>query len=630
VFAPGRGANGSPPPTAPGDSMAGSSTALSVALRIALAYLLLGVLWILLSDRVLLAMVEDPGRLTWLQTAKGWFFVALSGAMVFGLVYRTLRLRSEEAARDRRLRTVLDTIPSRVAWKGRDGRYQGCNAAFAADAGLSHPREIRGRTDGELPWAEEAPAIAAADRKVVESGKTLRRNAIPVEFPPGQLRWVDHWRVPVRGPNGEVEGILFCYDDVTNRISTRLQLQQAQRVQEVGRLTSGLVHDFRNVLAVIRANTDLLRGNGLHGEEAGEAFRDIQQASDAAQGVVRKLLGLSRKADLAVAERDLASVLSGLSPMLSRLLRHAHPFRVELAEDLPPVRCDVGAVEQIVLNLVTNARDAMAGSGGEILLTLEARRWTPNPSRRVEGSRVIWIPPHEQLPPAGRYVALSVSDQGPGIPAEVLPRVFEPFFTTKQDGVGTGLGLSMVQGLMEQHGGAVEVETEAGSGTTIRLLFPEARSRAEKPRPDGVDPCLGGEAEGDAAPIAEKATILVVEDQPDLRRTLLRVLRHAGYEVIEASDGPAGLELARAHRGGIDLILSDLALPGFGGMTLFRTLRTEGIDTPFAITTGMADLEGAAETPEEAAIPVIPKPWTVKELSRAVREVLAGSHLQGA
>jgi signal transduction histidine kinase/ActR/RegA family two-component response regulator len=576
------------------------------ALAVTIIYLGAGALWIALSDRVLLSLVEDPQQLTHLQTLKGWAYVLLSGILVLGLSYAVLRAQARGSAVGRRLQTVLDTIPSRVAWKDGSGRYLGCNAAFARDAGIETPEAIRGLTDRALAWAGEAGEMEEADRSVLASGRRQRKERIPVQLASDELRWVDVSRVPLQGTApGEATGILFCYDDVTEQVDADIRLRRSQRIQEVGQLTSGLAHDFKNVLSVIGANTDLVEERRLSEPEIREAFQDIRQATTSAQELVRKLLGSSRKADLSLEDVDLTSVVEGLAPMLSRLLRHTHRFRVEVAPDLPLVRCDPGAVEQMIMNLVTNARDATADHTGEILLRLDTD----------------WASPDA----IDEKVRISVADQGTGIPTDVLARIFEPFFTTKTNLGGTGLGLPMVQGLMEQHGGSVAVESEEGRGTTVHLLFPALERVAPG---EGVPSEVRGDSEASPRAVAmddspsRGETILVVEDQPDLRRTIRRVLRHSGYQVLEAPDGPAGLELARAHRDTLSLILSDLSLPGFGGMDLYRRLQAEEVFVPFAITTGQADLNGAATNEEEASLPFIPKPWTVAELAGGVRRIL--------
>ncbi|MEX2527269.1 MAG: ATP-binding protein [Gemmatimonadota bacterium] len=611
-------------------------------------YLVVGAVWIAWSDAALLTLVEDPAYLSSLQTLKGWAYVGLSGLLVFALSLASLRGQAREAEVDRRLRTVLDAIPTRVSWKDTDGRYLGCNAAFAEDMGLPGPEAVAGLMDADLLPADQVDGARLADRRVVETGEPLRHNRIPVMHEGGELAWYDAYRVPVQGAAGEVEGLLFCYDDVTHGVLAELELRQGQKVQEVGRLTSGIVHDFKNVLAVILANADLVEGGRLSRSEVEEAFQDIRRAADSAYDVVRKLLGFTGKADLVKKPTDVRWVLEGMAAMLSRLLRQTHGFRVELPEALPRVLCDVNAVEHMLLNLVSNARDAMPERTGEIVVRLEEVVLDP------ETSSSWWSTQAEAGPVTGQWVALSVADSGMGIALDLLPRIFEAFYTTKSGAGGTGLGLPMVMGLMEQHGGVVQVKSEVGKGTTVRLLFPpleeglaETEEREETmeggrvvepvpdsvvgeasaagPRRSGTDGSDGRDAQSHPSTSDAMAlTVLVVEDQADLRRTVLRALRHSGFQVLEAGEGNAALELIRGEAHELDLVLSDLAMPGMGGMDLYRTMRAEGFAVPFAITSGEADLAEVAESPDERAIPMIPKPWTVQELVAGVRNAMDG------
>lgn len=621
------------------------SAPMGRALWTTVIYLLVGGVWIAWSDAALLALVADAEYLSSLQTLKGWAYVGLSGLLVFALTLASLRGLAREAEADRRLRTVLDTIPTRVSWKDADGRYLGCNAAFANDMGLTGPEVVVGLTDADILPADQREGGRLADRRVLESGAPLRHDRVPVLQDGGEMRWYDAYRVPLQDAAGATEGLLFCYDDITDRVRAELELRQGQKVQEVGRLTSGIVHDFKNVLAVIIANADMVEAGRMSRGEVEEAFQDIRQAADSAYDVVRKLLGFTGKADLVKKPTDIQRVLEGMSAMLSRLLRQTHGFRVELPESVPRVLCDGNAVEHMLLNLVTNARDAMPERAGDIVVRLEEVVLEPG------ATSPWWSPSPDSESAEGRWVALSVADSGMGIPLDLLPRIFEAFYTTKSGSGGTGLGLPMVLGLMEQHGGVVQVKSQVGSGTTIRLLFPplredlgEAETRmAQTPdtgaevaseawgrrrQPQGEDDENG--TDDPNAPAERPAsqglgpTVLVVEDQTDLRRTVLRALKHSGFQVLEAGEGKAALELVRGEGERIDLVLSDLAMPGMGGMELYRTMRAEGYGTPFAVTTGEADLAEVAESPDERSIPMIPKPWTVQELVAGVRKAMGG------
>ncbi len=378
------------------------------------------------------------------------------------------------------------------------------------------------------------------------------------------------------------------------------QLRQAQKMEEIGQLTGGIAHDFQNLLSVILLNTELLKDSLESGRPVLlSEIREVEDAARQAAAMTKKLLGFGRRADLALAPTDLGKVVQGMASMLRRVIPENIDLRIRIQENPGTVRADPGAVEQILLNLATNARDAMPGGGclsvevGEVGLTAAA-------ARRIPGGR------------PGRFLRVSVTDDGIGMDDLVLKRVFEPFFTTKPVGEGTGLGLAMVHGLTQQHGGFIQVESEPGKGTSVRLHLPLLEKTPE----------AEGEEEERTAVAGGSETILLVEDQPALRRTLKMVLERAGYGVLMAEDGVEGLELARMHQGLVRLIISDLVMPRMGGLELFRALRAEGNPVRFIMASGYAGKSAAGLAELDYTVPVLKKPWKPKELLRVVREVL--------
>lgn len=594
------------------------------ALRVAAIYLILGSLWIAFSDRAVLALVDDPEALTRIQTWKGWFFVLASGLVVYALTRSALRAFAGRERADRHLRLILDTIPTRVVWRDRAGRYLGGNERFAGDAGLASAKELPGLRDEDLPSSPLPPELTRDAQEVVEGGDPLLGREYVATAPDDRLRWLRASIVPLPGEEGGVMGTLMCYDDVTGEVEARAQLRHAQKIQEIGQLTGGVAHDFNNVLSVIGANADLVLDGGLEADEARQALDEIRAATRSAGQMVKTLLGMSRRADLEMVPADLGKLLRRLGAMFSRLLTPAYSYDVGVKGDPPPAMADPAMVEQSILNLITNARDAMEG-GGRIHVVVEEVDFSEPRAGGTNGSEPrggeFWTPPSSKPLPEGRYVAISVSDQGPGIPLRDLPVIFQPFFTTKKRGAGTGLGLAMVQGLTEQQGGTVQVRTGADEGTTVRLLLPVAGTAELDAWDAGV--------EADGAPLdalAEEAprggSVLVVDDQEDLRRTMGRVLRRYGWHVVEARDGVAALEAL--EEGGTDfaLILSDLTMPRMGGLELHREVRRREISVPFAITSGLSELRDLASEEEARAIPFIPKPWTPVELVQRIRELV--------
>lgn len=584
------------------------------ALAAAVLYAVLGGLWILFSDAVVESVARDGDTLTRLQTWKGWLFVAATAALVYWLVRGAVaseqRLSRSLREAEERLRLILDTIPSRVLWKDRVGRYLGANAQFARDAGYRDPRALIGLSDADLPWREQADAIRATDQRILSGAESRLDYELTLTDPAGRPRHEAVTKVPLRDATGAVIGVLASYEDITARKNAERQLRHAQKLQAIGELTSGVTHDFKNVLSVIIANAELVVPSLPVDSEEARAVGDILAASESAAGMIRKLLGFSREGDLAPAATDLRSIVRDLAPMLSRMLSAAYPLEVVLADDLPPVSADPDAVEQMVLNLIANARDAMP-AGGRIQV-------------RVAGPAAGWDAPLDDAPPAqllgldapppGRFVALYVGDSGHGMTAEVVERIFEPFYTTKPVGRGTGLGLAMVYGLMRQHRGFVTVRSAPEWGAIFGLHFPVAAGD-ESASPRRRRSPAGRLQHG-------SEVILLVDDQDELRRTASRVLRRYGYTVLEAAGSADALALFDQERHRINLVLSDYIMPDMNGLELLRQLRARDPSVALALSSGHADLAAATGAEAMPTVPVIAKPWTMEELVGGVRAVL--------
>ncbi|MBK6782112.1 MAG: response regulator [Gemmatimonadetes bacterium] len=374
------------------------------------------------------------------------------------------------------------------------------------------------------------------------------------------------------------------------RRAIEAQLRQAQKMEAVGQLTGGIAHDFNNLLTVILSNVRLLEDGLPAGyPDLKDDLDELKVAAQRGADMIRKLLAFSRAGQVSFETRTLAEVLPEAVQMLRRVLPATVAIDAELDAAVPAVRTDPSAVQQMVLNLATNARDAMPGGGTLRLRLGRASIGRDFIVRRGWGRE-------------GSYVALSVSDTGAGMPPAVLDRAFEPFFTTKPPGQGSGLGLAMVYGLMKQHGGFVDVASTPEQGTTVTLFFPVAEEPAIHPPPVAPVTIAGG------------GTILLVEDEPALRRAAQRLLERSGFRVLSAADGQEGLELARVHRDALDLVLSDVVMPRMGGPALHAALAREGIVLPFLFTSGYTGREMPDGIPLPPDVPLLPKPWDAQEL----------------
>jgi two-component system, cell cycle sensor histidine kinase and response regulator CckA len=377
------------------------------------------------------------------------------------------------------------------------------------------------------------------------------------------------------------------------------RLRQAQKMEAVGRLAGGVAHDFNNMLGAITGYADLL----LHRTDLDEMVRDclkeIVKAGDRAAGLTRQLLAFSRKSVLAPRTLDLNEVVTGLYPMLRRLIND----NVELVTLPDPtasiVKVDPGQIEQVLLNLVVNARDAMPGGG-----TVTIRCRTVHPG--VDAG-----PAPAGMKP-GPYVLLEVSDTGCGMDPVTQARIFEPFFTTKESGKGTGLGLATVYGIVEQSGGQIDVESQLGVGSTFRIFLPwcEEGPRAV-PRPEAA-----------AAVPQGSETILLVEDEPIVRKMVFEVLRRQGYSVLEALQGDDALRLCQAPETSFDLLLTDVMVPGMSGRELAERVTVLRPDTKILFMSGYTDDPALRSGVSGASLPFIQKPFKPPELARKVREVL--------
>jgi PAS domain S-box-containing protein len=457
--------------------------------------------------------------------------------------------------------------------------------------------EILGFTREEITGRRVEEFIAPRDRERL--GLRLR------ELLDGRAG-ISEWRVLRKGGetvdveitardlgDGRLQAIVR---DVSERRSLEEQLRQAQKMEAVGQLTGGIAHDLNNLLTVVLANSEMMAGSlPEEREDLTQDLGELQQAARRGAQMIRKLLSFSRHAPLTYQVFDLGRVVEELLGTLRRLLP-AH-IEVEFRRDDTAVKvlADPGAIEQIVLNLATNARDAMP-RGGVLRLAV----------RRIDVAR----PPSGSLP--GSYACLSVADNGSGMDERVKVRAFEPFFTTKPPGEGSGLGMAMIYGMTQQHGGFIELETAVGSGTTVRVFFPLAREDqplAElAPQPTGLK---GG-----------KEHILLVEDEEGLRRVAQRALEKVGYRVVTASNGQDALDVFRARGAEIDLIITDVVMPKLGGVALFRALRQEGQQVRFLFTSGYSAHEIIHGDLVDGEFAMLQKPWTLADLTTRVREVL--------
>jgi CheY-like chemotaxis protein/two-component sensor histidine kinase len=363
------------------------------------------------------------------------------------------------------------------------------------------------------------------------------------------------------------------------------QLGQAHRLESVGQLTSGIAHDFNNLLTVILACSDLVERQLT---ERSGALDELRGAARRGEALIRKLLAFSRQEPRSFEPVDVGRLVRELAPTLRRLLPESIDMQVSSDVALPVIEADAGALEQLLVNLVTNARDAMPWRGN---LTVE--------------TRVAPVPAGDPRGPTGSYLVLSVSDSGAGMDEATRERMFEPFFSTKPPSEGTGLGLAIVYGLVRQHGGFIDVQSAKGKGTTVdvHLPVPEDQALPSSPDPERV----------------RRAVVLVVEDNAAIRRVARVALEDEGYAVLVASDGVEALRLLDERE--VDLVVADVVMPGLTGPELYHELAAQGTPPRFVLTSGYANAE-YDETASSLGIPLLRKPWSVVDLAGCVERAL--------
>ena len=410
----------------------------------------------------------------------------------------------------------------------------------------------------------------------------------------GQLIWINDSGSLVPGPDGRslLHGVLL---DVTEQKQLQAHLSHSQRMEAVGQLASGVAHDFNNLLTIIKGYSSLLMDRNLADDDA-HAAREIQQAAERAAALTHQLLAFSRKQTLQPRVLDLNRIVHGLEMMLRRVLTENVELCIQTAPDLGAVKADPVQVEQVLINLVVNARDAMP-KGGKLTIATAPREVL---SDRGEG---------ESLMRAGTYATLSVSDTGVGMDSETRARIFEPFFTTKDVGKGTGLGLATVYGIIKQSNGQIEVESEPGKGASFRVSLPRVEQEPVAPR---------------KATMTERhkhgtGTILLAEDEPLLRELGETILTQAGYKIQTAPNAEELKKFVAEHDGKIDLLLTDVVMPGMSGPELVRLVRARWPDVRVLYMSGYADDE-IEDLDRDAGF--LQKPFTPMELTAKIAEML--------
>jgi two-component system cell cycle sensor histidine kinase/response regulator CckA len=511
---------------------------------------------------------------------------------------------------DVRASQFFQSAPFGIAALDAEGRIANCNTAFMQMV-------LDGKPAQDVLAAEALSRTAEPEERAqIDDGLAEvlagRGNIQPIEITAGESRQFTRriYLSPLAAVQGGAAAALYVMD-ATEQKTLESRVAQAQKMEAVGNLAGGIAHDFNNVLTAIIGFSDLLLQTHRPSDAAYRDIKNIQSAANRAAGLVKGLLGFSRKQTQRVSVFNLSELTSDMLPVLKTQCGEKIELKIHAERDLWYVRADSDQLYQVILNLVRNARDAMP-KGGK--LSVRTRNVTERESQKMRD--VVGFTP-------GEYVLVEVADTGTGMSPEVMAKVFEPFFTTKGVGKGTGLGLASVYGIVKQSGGFIQPESELGKGTAFKIFLP--RHFVEEG--DEVDTAVtktiaAAKPELKATDLTGTGRVLLVEDEVEVRQFAVRALKRQGYQVIEAADGVEALELMAENEGLIDIVVSDVVMPEMDGPSLFKELRKRNPSIKVIFVSGYPN-EAFRESMGSDDFAFLPKPFSLPQLAAKVKEELA-------
>jgi PAS domain S-box-containing protein len=538
-------------------------------------------IWVLMNDR---PVKDAEGKIIYFEGS---------------LLDITERKRAEEALQDARsfLQQVVDTSPTMIFVVDGQGRVVFVNQYTAQYYG-STPEELISKSKQDVHrQPSEAKQFVSDDQEVIRTRRKIVKEELNTA-PNGEQHWFHTVKVPLVRPNGTVE-VLGISTDITERKRLEEQLRQSQKMEAIGRLAGGVAHDFNNLLTGITCYADLLLSSVTGSNPLRSDVEEIKKASDRATSLTRQLLAFGRKQMLTYRVVNLNTVVAGMQKMLSRLISEDIELTTRLEPDLRQVKADLGQLEQVIVNLAINARDAMP-TGGR--LSIETANVELNNAFKAT---------HPEVQP-GPYVLLAVSDTGSGMDETVKANIFEPFFTTKELGKGSGLGLATVYGIIKQCGGHIIVNSEPGQGSTFNIYLPRMVEEA---------PAVVAHPEA-LRPVSGQEVILLVEDDEGVRKLTRRILSQSGYSVLEAGSGAEALQQCEQYRGPIHLLLIDVVMPQMSGRMLAERLSQLRPALKVLYMSGYTDDSILRHGVMDEGVAFLQKPFTSAILTHKVREVL--------
>lgn len=587
--------------------------------RIAAYYVIFGAAWILLSDSILHELIQDADQESRLQTAKGWFFIIVTGGLVYYLTSQLAKSLKEKNAEskhaekalresEKRFRTLIEHAPEAITIIDVDtGLYVDANPMAEALHGLPRDELIN-----KIGPANLSMEFQPDGRLSSEVAKGYLNRALAGQFP--RFEWihlamngketlceVNLARLPDPHHN-LVRAIIF---DITEQKQLEAQIRRSQKLDSIGQLTGGIAHDFNNIIGIIMGNLEILQLMFSSDEKALNRIEKALKGANRGADITRKLLNFSRTD---MQEKSLISInelINNQKDLIAKSLTASIKVNTHLSKDLWTVAIDPGDLEDAILNLSLNARDALP-EGGTLIIETVNKVLDENYVQNNPGSE------------AGEFVMIAISDNGTGMTEEIREKVFEPFFTTKEPGKGTGLGLSMVYGFVQRTGGSININSEVGKGTTIRLYLPRAR--------EGGD---AGHAENDISTDLPRGseTILIVDDEDELLEIAVSFMKYLGYKILSATNAEQAIQILKDNKD-IDLMLSDVIMPGqLNGYQLAQAAHDDNPALKILLASGFTKEHGEFANSNGVYLArlmanLLNKPYNLLDLALAVRRTL--------
>jgi PAS domain S-box-containing protein len=503
------------------------------------------------------------------------------------------KAQNDLSVSESRLRAIIDSAQDAIYIKDQAFRYIVANPAMGKLFDMS-PEEILGRKDADLFDEDAGDRIEEIDKRVLAGEIVMEQTERDIQ---GSKHIFDMIKVPLYNKKSTIIGLCGIARDITERKNLEFQLAQSQKIEAIGTLAGGVAHDFNNIIGAIMGYASLLQMKMDHTDEKSNYVAQILSASEKAANLTQSLLAFSRKQLIRLKPVRINEVIEHIQKILARLLTEDIEFRMELSKEDLTVLADEGQIDQVIMNLVTNARDAMPRGGN---LTITTSLFTISDEFiRTRG-----------FGKKGRYASISVADTGKGMDENIRTKIFEPFFTTKEVGKGTGLGLSLVYGIVKQHNGFIEVDSKIAQGTTFHVYLPLTQDAEE--------------AEGlkisNLKIVGGTETILVAEDNVELANVVKTVLTDNGYKVIMAKDGLEAISLFKENR--IDLAILDVVMPKMNGWEVYEGLRETNSHSKVLFVSGYTDDIIQEKGLTQEGIDLVLKPLTPNQLLGKVREIL--------